>query len=73
MAEQPSKSAPTDSSAQRLKSARKRSSDMANIGSFKKIGNEFQGEVQAKGVRIVPETVVQAIACRSTMRSGPTQ
>jgi uncharacterized protein (DUF736 family) len=34
---------------------------MANIGSFKKIGNEFQGEivtlsVQAKGVRIVPET-----------------
>jgi len=35
--------------------------DMANIGSFKKSGNEFQGEivtlsVQAKGVRIVPET-----------------
>ncbi len=35
---------------------------MANIGSFKKSGNgEFQGEivtlsVQAKGVRIVPET-----------------
>jgi uncharacterized protein (DUF736 family) len=35
---------------------------MATIGSFKKIGdNEFQGEiatlaVQAKGVRIVPET-----------------
>ena len=34
---------------------------MANIGSFKKIGNEFQGEivtlsVQAKDVRIVPET-----------------
>jgi len=34
---------------------------MANIGSFKKVGNEFQGEivtlsVQAKGVRIVPET-----------------
>ncbi len=33
---------------------------MANIGSFKKSGNEFQGEivtlsVQAKGVRIVPE------------------
>ena len=33
---------------------------MANIGSFKKVGNEFQGEivtlsVQAKGVRIVPE------------------
>ena len=34
---------------------------MANIGSFKKSGPEFQGEivtlsVQAKGVRIVPET-----------------
>ena len=34
---------------------------MANIGSFKKSGNEYQGEivtlsVQAKGVRIVPET-----------------
>ena len=34
---------------------------MANIGSFKKVGSEFQGEivtlsVQAKGVRIVPET-----------------
>ena len=34
---------------------------MANIGSFKKVGNEFQGEivtlsVQAKGVRVVPET-----------------
>jgi uncharacterized protein (DUF736 family) len=33
---------------------------MANIGSFKKSGNEFQGEivtlsVQAKSVRIVPE------------------
>ena len=33
---------------------------MANIGSFKKSGNEFQGEivtlsVQARGVRIVPE------------------
>jgi uncharacterized protein (DUF736 family) len=33
---------------------------MANIGSFKKIGEEYQGEivtlaVQAKGVRIVPE------------------
>ena len=38
-----------------------RRSDMANIGSFKKVGNEFQGEivtlsVQTKGVRIVPET-----------------
>src|SRR5215469_8198013 len=37
-----------------------RRSDMANIGSFKKVGNEFQGEivtlsVQTKGVRIVPE------------------
>jgi uncharacterized protein (DUF736 family) len=36
-------------------------SDMATIGTFKKSGNEFQGEiftlsVQAKGVRIVPET-----------------
>jgi uncharacterized protein (DUF736 family) len=35
-------------------------SDMATIGTFKKSGNEFQGEiftlsVQAKGVRIVPE------------------
>ena len=34
---------------------------MANIGSFKKVGNEFQGEivtlsVQTKGVRIIPET-----------------
>jgi uncharacterized protein (DUF736 family) len=33
---------------------------MANIGSFKKVGGEFQGEiitlsVQAKGVRMVPE------------------
>jgi uncharacterized protein (DUF736 family) len=36
-------------------------SDMANIGSFKKVGNDFQGEIvtlslQTKGVRIVPET-----------------
>ncbi len=35
--------------------------DMANIGSFKKVGGEYQGEivtlsVQARGVRIVPET-----------------
>jgi uncharacterized protein (DUF736 family) len=34
---------------------------MANIGSFKKVGNELQGEivtlsVQSKGVRIVTET-----------------
>ena len=34
---------------------------MANIGSFKKVGNEYQGEivtlsVQTKGVRIVPES-----------------
>ena len=34
---------------------------MANIGSFKKVGNEFQGEIvtlslQTKNVRIVPET-----------------
>jgi uncharacterized protein (DUF736 family) len=34
---------------------------MANIGSFKRVGQEYQGEivtlsVQAKGVRIVPET-----------------
>jgi len=33
---------------------------MANIGNFKKVGSEFQGEivtlqVQAKGVRIIPE------------------
>ena len=33
---------------------------MASIGSFKKVGNEFQGEivtlsVQTKNVRIVPE------------------
>jgi uncharacterized protein (DUF736 family) len=33
---------------------------MANIGNFKKVGKEYQGEivtlsVQAKGVRIVPE------------------
>ena len=38
---------------------------MANIGSFKKSGNEFQGEivtlsVQAKGVRIVPEATRSA-------------
>jgi uncharacterized protein (DUF736 family) len=37
-----------------------RRSDMANIGSFKKSGEEFRGEIvtlslQAKGVRIVPE------------------
>jgi uncharacterized protein (DUF736 family) len=36
-------------------------SDMANIGSFKKSGQELQGEIvtlslQTKGVRIVPET-----------------
>jgi uncharacterized protein (DUF736 family) len=35
--------------------------DMATIGSFKKVGNDFQGEIitlslQAKGVRIVAET-----------------
>lgn len=35
--------------------------DMANIGSFKKVGGEYQGEivtlsVATKGVRIVPET-----------------
>ena len=34
---------------------------MANIGSFKKVGSDLQGEivtlsVQTKGVRIVPET-----------------
>jgi len=34
---------------------------MANIGSFKKVGNDFQGQIvtlslQAKGVRIVAET-----------------
>jgi uncharacterized protein (DUF736 family) len=34
---------------------------MATIGSFKKVGNDFQGEIitlslQAKGVRIVAET-----------------
>ncbi len=34
---------------------------MANIGSFKKVGSDFQGEIitlslQAKGVRIVAET-----------------
>ncbi len=33
---------------------------MANIGTFKKSGNEFQGEIvtlslQSRGVRIVPE------------------
>src|ERR1700730_14403718 len=38
-----------------------RRNDMANIGSFKKVGGEFQGEivtlsVQTKNVRIVPET-----------------
>jgi uncharacterized protein (DUF736 family) len=38
-----------------------RRNDMANIGSFKKSGNEFQGEIvtlslQTKNVRIVPET-----------------
>ena len=38
-----------------------RRSDMANIGSFKKSGQEFQGEIvtlslQTRGVRIVPET-----------------
>ncbi|MBK3665045.1 DUF736 domain-containing protein [Bradyrhizobium diazoefficiens] len=34
---------------------------MANIGSFKKVGSDFQGEIvtlslKTKGVRIVPET-----------------
>jgi uncharacterized protein (DUF736 family) len=34
---------------------------MANIGTFKKSGHEFQGQIvtlslQSKGVRIVPET-----------------
>jgi uncharacterized protein (DUF736 family) len=34
---------------------------MATIGTFKKVGNDFQGEIitlslQARGVRIVPET-----------------
>ena len=34
---------------------------MATIGSFKKVGNDFQGEIvtlslQARGVRIVPES-----------------
>ena len=34
---------------------------MANIGSFKKVGSDFQGEIvtlslQTKGVRIVPDT-----------------
>ena len=34
---------------------------MANIGSFKKVGDEYQGEIvtlslQSRGVRIVPET-----------------
>ena len=38
-----------------------RRNDLANIGSFKKSGSEFQGEivtlsVQTKNVRIVPET-----------------
>src|SRR3954471_21360103 len=38
-----------------------RRSDMANIGSFKKSGQEFQGEIvtlslKTKGVRIIPET-----------------
>jgi uncharacterized protein DUF736 len=38
-----------------------RRGDMASIGTFKKSGNEFQGEivtlsVKAKGVRVVPET-----------------
>jgi uncharacterized protein (DUF736 family) len=38
-----------------------RRSDVANIGSFKKSGQEFQGEIitlslTTKGVRIVPET-----------------
>ena len=36
---------------------------MASIGTFKKTGNEFQGQimtlsVQAKGVRIVPEETI---------------
>src|SRR3984957_3822699 len=42
-------------------SKQQRRSDMASIGSFKKSGGEFQGEivtlsVQTKNVRIVPET-----------------
>ena len=58
---------------------------MATIGSFKKSGNEFQGEiitlsVQAKGVRIVPETtrtsdnapqcMVRPCVAREFRRSG---
>ena len=55
---------------------------MANIGSFKKVGGELQGEivtlsVQTKGVRIVPEangstTTLPAIGSLSAApRSGP--
>ena len=55
---------------------------MANIGSFKKSGQEFQGEIvtlslQTKGVRIVPETTGPATTRRATgsmsaaPRSGP--
>ena len=43
---------------------------MANIGSFKKSGNEYQGEivtlsVQTKGVRIVPDAN-PGCACRGS-------
>src|SRR5262249_44835381 len=44
----------------RARKQQQRRSNMANIGSFKKAGNNFQGEImtlslQARSVRIVPE------------------
>jgi len=48
-----------------------RRSDMANIGSFKKSGQEFQGEIvtlslQTKGVRIVPRQTAPTTTLRAT-------
>ena len=47
---------------------------MATIGSFKKVGNDFQGEIitlslQAKGVRIVAESDRQEQRRCTSMRS----
>ena len=51
---------------------------MATIGSFKKVGNDFQGEIvtlslQAKGVRIVAEAIPPTTRLRATasLWAGP--
>ena len=49
---------------------------MATIGSFKKVGNDFQGEIvtlslQAKGVRIVAEANRPTRTLRAPHLRGP--